>query len=62
LYSDGKLGFTRGDFRVVTKDETGSEKVLSTGAYLTMWRLDKTGWKVILDTGQPDAGQNHGDD
>ena len=33
----------------------GSEpRVSAAGAYLTIWRREGDGWKVILDTGAPD--------
>ena len=54
LFADGNTGFTRGDYRVLVKDDTGKAQVASSGNYLTMWRLDGKDWKVILDTGQPD--------
>jgi len=54
LFADGKTGFTRGDYRVLMKDDAGEVTVVSSGNYLTMWRLEEKGWKVILDTGQPD--------
>ena len=54
LFADGNTGFTRGDYRVVQKGDSGGETVLSTGTYLTMWRHEGSGWKVILDTGLPD--------
>lgn len=60
LFGDGGTGFTRGDYRVLRRDDSGRETVLSTGTYLTMWRLEDPGWKVILDTGLPDD-DNHDD-
>jgi ketosteroid isomerase-like protein len=63
LFRDGGTGFTRGDYRVLRSDDTGQETVLSTGTYLTIWRLEDQGWKVILDTGVPDAnGHDEADD
>ena len=46
-YPDGKLGFTTGKAKILAKDD----KVLFEGAYITLWRKDANGWKVILDTG-----------
>jgi len=46
-YPDGKIGFTTGKAKILAKDE----KVLFEGAYLTLWRKEADGWKVILDTG-----------
>lgn len=62
LFSDGGTGFTRGDYRVLRKDDSGRETVLSTGTYLTMWRLEDPGWKVILDAGQPDTNDEDNPD
>jgi len=54
-FNDGRHGYTTGRYRVVAVSEGGAEEVLSSGAYLTWWRLDDGGrWRVILDTGTPD--------
>ena len=59
VFADGNTGFTRGDYRVVRADVSGGETVISAGTYLTMWRHEDNGWKVILDTGVADEA---GDD
>lgn len=46
-YPDGKLGFTTGKAKILGKDD----KALFEGAYVTLWRREANGWKVILDTG-----------
>ena len=56
LFADGKSGVTSGRYKVVVKDAAGAEKVMATGGYVTGWRQDTNGkWKVIFDTGSPDA-------
>lgn len=61
LFADGGTGFTRGRYTMVKKDDAGAETELSRGHYLTIWRFDDGGWKVILDTGVPADSQNHDD-
>jgi ketosteroid isomerase-like protein len=53
-FADGKSGITTGKYRIVEKRSDGKDKVLSTGAYVTTWRKDAAGWRVIFDTGVPD--------
>lgn len=53
-FQDGRHGFTTGKYRVLKREADGSDKVLSKGSYLTWWRKEKNGWRVILDTGTPD--------
>lgn len=56
LFADGKSGVTSGRYKIVVKDAAGAEKVSATGGYVTGWRQDANGkWKVIFDTGSPDA-------
>jgi len=50
-YSDGKLGFTTGKAKILAKDADGNDETKFEGAYVTLWRKEATGWKVILDTG-----------
>lgn len=50
-YSDGKLGFTTGKAKILAKDADGKDEVKFEGAYVTLWRKEASGWKVILDTG-----------
>jgi ketosteroid isomerase-like protein len=56
VFEDGRHGFTRGRYEIVLREGDGPPVVLSRGSYLSIWRLDEGGWKVILDTGSPDAG------
>ncbi|MFO0814887.1 MAG: DUF4440 domain-containing protein [Gemmatales bacterium] len=53
-FADGKSGITTGKYRIVEKSADGTEKVLSKGAYVTTWRKDAQGWRVIFDTGVPE--------
>jgi ketosteroid isomerase-like protein len=46
-YPDGRIGFTTGKAKILTKDDN----VMFEGAYVTLWRKEADGWKVILDTG-----------
>jgi hypothetical protein len=46
----GALGVTSGTSVVTPK--AGGEP--HTGTYVTMWRKDPAGWRIILDTGRPD--------
>ena len=46
--------FTRGKYEVVMTEEGALPEIMSTGSYVTVWRRDSTGWKVILDTGSQD--------
>jgi ketosteroid isomerase-like protein len=56
LFADGKSGVTSGRYKVISKDAGGADKVVAAGGYVTGWRLDANGkWKVIFDTGSPDA-------
>jgi ketosteroid isomerase-like protein len=55
LFADGKTGVTTGRFKLILKDAQGSEKVVSTGSYITGWRKEADGsWKVTFDTGTTD--------
>ncbi len=53
-FSDGRLGITTGKYRMVEKSADGKEATKSQGAYVTTWRKDAMGWKVIFDTGVPE--------
>ena len=53
VYSDGRYGYTKGRYEMVQR-AGGSRTVLGRGAYLTVWRHDPEGWRVVLDTGVPD--------
>src|SRR5207253_2583641 len=55
-FTDGKHGFTTGRYKALAKNDKGEDEVRGTGAYVTVWRKGDDGrWKVILDTGAPDA-------
>jgi ketosteroid isomerase-like protein len=55
LFDDGRHGLTTGRFEARHRAADGSERVLATGHYLTLWRLSDDGrWTVILDTGATD--------
>jgi ketosteroid isomerase-like protein len=55
-FADGKSGFTSGRYKVAGKGEDGKDQVFATGGYITWWRKESDGkWKVIFDTGTPDA-------
>lgn len=53
-FADGKSGITTGKYRLIEKSAEGKETTKSQGAYVTTWRKDETGWKVIFDTGVPE--------
>lgn len=53
-FADGKHGWTTGRAKMVARGEGGAEEVRWTGAYVTWWRKDAAGWRVILDTGAAD--------
>ena len=60
-FGDGRSGFTSGRYKVIGKGESGAEKVISTGGYISWWRLDANDkWKVIFDTGSPDTPRPRG--
>lgn len=54
LFAGGKLGYTRGPYRLVRLEGGEPGPVLARGRYLSIWRLDAQGWRVILDTGFAD--------
>jgi ketosteroid isomerase-like protein len=56
VYSDGRYGYTKGRYEMVRR-AGGTRTVVGRGAYLTMWRHDPAGWRVVLDTGVPDSRQ-----
>jgi ketosteroid isomerase-like protein len=57
VFLGGDQGFTRGRFEVIKTDSPdGDRTVTSQGTYLTLWRREPDGWKVILDTGVADEG------
>ena len=55
LFGDGTHGFTRGRYEVIRREPGKDPVVRGTGSYLTLWRREADGWKVILDTGARDS-------
>ncbi|MBX9622263.1 MAG: nuclear transport factor 2 family protein [Gemmataceae bacterium] len=53
-FADRKYGWTTGRAKIVARTDAGGEEVRWTGAYVTWWRKDPAGWRVILDTGAAD--------
>ncbi len=43
-----------GRYQIVKLEEGSPRDTLSQGSYLSIWRHDADGWKVILDTGVSD--------
>ena len=54
---DGRHGWTRGRFSLVKHLASGATVPVASGHYLTLWRRDAAGWKVVLDTGAAQASQ-----
>jgi ketosteroid isomerase-like protein len=54
---DGAHGWTRGRFSLVRHLASGATAPVASGHYLTIWRRDPAGWKVVLDTGVADADE-----
>ncbi len=52
-FADGRHGYTMGRFQVLHL-AAEPPTVLGEGWYLSWWRWQDGGWKVILDTGVPD--------
>ena len=54
-FADGAHGYTTGRAQVITSGADGTETVLYSGSYVTVWRRAPDGrWLVILDTGAED--------
>ena len=52
---EGDMGFTHGPYEVKVPDAQGKLKLVSHGAYLTVWRRQPDGaWKVVADFGSED--------
>jgi ketosteroid isomerase-like protein len=57
VFRGGDHGFTRGRFEVINSASPSSAgTVTSHGTYLTLWRREPQGWRVILDTGVVEEG------
>lgn len=52
VFTGGNIGYTKGSYRLIRTVE-GAEETLGQGSYLSLWRREESGWKVILDTGAP---------
>ena len=50
-FDDARHGVTTGTYRLVRRSD-GAE--VGAGRYLTFWRREGDGWKVIFDTGVPE--------
>jgi ketosteroid isomerase-like protein len=55
VFADRKHGFSTGRFRMAARKGDGVEDGPWTGSYVTWWRRENGRWRVILDTGAPDA-------
>jgi ketosteroid isomerase-like protein len=54
-HADGRSGVTSGRYKVIGTVKDGKDVVLSTGGYVTVWRLEKDGtWEVVFDADSPD--------
>ncbi|MDH3283657.1 MAG: hypothetical protein OEQ13_02875 [Acidobacteriota bacterium] len=60
VFDDLRHGFTRGRYELIKKETDGSAESLSRGAYLTIWRHEDGGWKILVDTGAPDPDEAGG--
>lgn len=54
LFRDHRHGFTSGRYELVRVENGGAPEIVGRGTYLTLWRREPSGWRVILDTGSPD--------
>ena len=57
-FADQRCGWTTGRAKMVARTDAGGEEVRWSGAYVTWWRKDAAGWRVILDTGAADPLKN----
>ncbi|MDQ6717943.1 MAG: DUF4440 domain-containing protein [Gemmatimonadota bacterium] len=56
VFQDGRVGITIGTSQAVGLVGAKKGEVSYRGRYITLWRRDARGsWKVIMDTGYPDA-------
>lgn len=46
---DGKMGYTRGTYRLLERSD--DKQIIKNGNYVTIWRKQAEGWRVVLDTG-----------
>ena len=51
---DGKVGWTNGHWTYISPPDVKGARATSTGHYLTVWRKDPAGWKVVADMGTDD--------
>ncbi len=55
VLQDGALALSRGPYKLITKDEKGTESE-HWGTFNSIWRLQDDGsWKVVFDAGSPAA-------
>lgn len=55
VLENGKLGLSRGPYRVTARDEDGNE-IERWGTFNSVWRLGTDGeWRVVFDAGSPAA-------
>ena len=55
VLQDGALALSRGPYKLITKDENGTESE-HWGTFNSVWRLQDDGsWKVVFDAGSPAA-------
>ena len=47
----GEMGYTWGPYEVVQTDSAGVRTVLGHGTFMTVWRREADGWKVLADMG-----------
>lgn len=53
IWQDGRHAYTAGRWRFLAT-RNGQPTAIDSGGYVTVWRRDAQGWKVILDTGASD--------
>ena len=55
VLEDGKLAFSRGLYRLIARNDDGTESV-SWGSFNSTWRRNDDGeWRVVFDAGDPAA-------
>lgn len=47
----GEMGYTWGPYELVQTDSAGVKAVVSRGTFMTVWRREARGWKVLADMG-----------
>ncbi len=54
VFRDRRTGWTVGRYEIRRRAADGTESVVGTGRYITLWRRAEGRWLVTLDTGAPD--------